>query len=221
MTKQRFKTSDNEDFDLDEFLNEQAHSSTSEKQRPQETEQTPSPLVKNLSLFGVTFLLAFMWTFDWSPKKALLFFMNDDAAYLSTSLVEPNDEAPSISTFEALETSPSNIDFEFSDDRTATDFTTTEPSISFTDYLTELNDLGYLSMFGSSSLEELYTSNVPVSYVQELTEIGVLENFESSSISNLYSNNVPVSFIEELSNRGILENMSSTSVINAYKIDGQ
>tara|TARA_R110000868_G_scaffold304437_16_gene565260 strand:- start:36065 stop:36805 length:741 start_codon:yes stop_codon:yes gene_type:complete len=231
------------DFNLDEYLSEQADQNYQQKNDDQEVETTS--FSRNLILICALSAAAFLWYFDWSPRNVYNFFFADEVT-TSTRVGGFNIQIPPINV------DIPEIDIDIPEIRVGEAQTgTSNLGISFTDYMAELNDLGYLDQFGSSSLSTLYSNSVPVEYIdglgkagilanfggtsistlysnkvpssfiEELSKEGLMDNFGSTSISRLYTNNVPISFIKILEDRGLLDNMSSQSVVDAYKLDGE
>lgn len=117
MARQKSKNK-KQDFDFDSYLEEKAEEVTFENNEEIVEEKTEGSFLKNAILIMTVSVLGFFWYFDWSPRNAALFFLEDDAVVLGIEVEEPEV---------AAEVEASFPEFEFSD----TDFNSDNQTYSW------------------------------------------------------------------------------------------
>lgn len=212
------------DFDLDQYMEDEAKGLGSAATEEKEFLGDDTSKIKNSFLLLGIFTLAFLWYFNWSPREAYNYFFPPEVqtAQLDGFVVdvppiniqfpegfgeginEAVEEglAEALAELERLQVSPN---------------TGTSLDMSFTDYMAEINDLGYLDDFGSSSLSSMYQNNVPVDYIAQFGQNGLLNDFGGSSITRFYTNNIPFTYIQSFDEAGLLNDLGSTSISQLYQ----
>ncbi len=141
MSKQRTNKSQNNDdpdFNLDKYLSEQSYQS--QQNEPIDSETESSSFSRNLILICAVSAASFLWYFDWSPRNAYNFFFADDATIVANAPRTGgiNVQIPPIN----IEIPDINIDIPEIVGQIQSGTSTL--NMSFTDYMAELNELGYL-----------------------------------------------------------------------------
>ena len=215
----RFKKSNNnDDFDLDSYLEEQAHQ-TVEPTQQIEDEHEPS-FLKNAMLGLALVFTAFLWYHDWSPKQAYAsIFGAEEPRLISTGQAGnqividiPEITIPEISIPESRE-----IQRAIEQELARASETANLPSV--TDYLVQLKELGLLEDDKLSAFQarQLHSSGVPVSYIQEVDNAGFLDDLNFVAISEFYNNDIPLSYLTEFEEAGFLDKVSSIGISEFYK----
>lgn len=215
----RFKKSNNnDDFDLDSYLEEQAHQTAEPTQQIEDEHETS--FIKNAGLGLALVFTAFMWYHDWSPKQAYgSVFGNDEGTVVATgqsgNRIEiniPEIRIPDISIPETAELERAIND----------EFARIAESVNLppvTDYLVELKDLGLLedNKLSAFQARQLHSSGVPVSYIQEVDNAGFLDDLNFVAISEFYKNDIPLSYISQYEEAGILDKVNFVGLSEFYK----
>ncbi|MDX1672847.1 MAG: hypothetical protein R3211_10935, partial [Balneolaceae bacterium] len=89
--------------------------------------------------------------------------------------------------------------------------------MSITEYLAELNRLGYLEKISSPGVTALYENGVPVEYLTELNEAGFLDELSFPAVIAFYENSVPAGYLAQLEQAGYLDELSFPAVIAYFE----
>lgn len=215
MSNQRFRNDLNNnsdpDFDLDAYIDEQANAG--DQNFEQEFDSLPTTK-RNLLALSVILIPA-VWFFLSDPFSL---FANDVsvAPTQNGQTVIVNGSDLGIRTI-TIPTPPTPPTFDSEQFNFNSNSGVPELGISYTDYLAQLKEFGYLDDFGSTGTTRLFQNNVPVEYIDQFGKAEVLNNFGSTSISRLYQNQVPFEYIQNLADAGLLENFGSTSISRLYQ----
>jgi len=213
MSKQKFRydlhNTDDPDFDLDAYIDEQANADDQNF----EQEFNSHPTTKRNLLALSVILIPAIWFFLSDPFSVF----SDDSNFSSsqagqTIVVERPEPNVRVITAPAAPVPLQGSNFSFEPG-----YTVAELDMSYTDYLAELKEYGYLDDFGGSASTRLYQNNVPVEYIDQFGKAEVLNNFGSTSISRLYQNQVPFDYIQNMADAGLLNNFGSTSISRLYQ----
>lgn len=213
MSNQRFRNDLNNnsdpDFDLDAYIDEQANAG--DQNFEQEFDSHPTTK-RNLLALSVILIPA-VWFFLSDPFS----IFSDDSNFTSsqagqTIVVERPRPDVRVITAPAAPIPRQDFNFNFETGNGIADL-----GMSYTEYLAQLKEYGYLDYFGGSASTRLYQNNVPVEYIDQFGKAEVLNNFGSTSISRLYQNQVPFEYIQNLADAGLLENFGSTSISRLYQ----
>jgi len=190
------------EFDLDEFLDDQANDGTTNNQLSEEEfKEERSDLIKNSLLVVAVITTIFLWIFDWSPNNAYDYFFEGETPVFifeeGTQNIIP--EPPQIPAFESI--------------------VEANQSLSAIDYLVQLRDKGLLEEGKLSTFDanQLYSSGVPVSYLESLDEASFLDDFSFVDISEFYESRVPIEYLQSLDQAGYLEELSFVDITEFYE----
>lgn len=222
MTQQgRFKKSNNnDDFDLDSYLDEQAHQ-TAEPIHQTEDEHETS-FIKNAMLGLALVFTAFLWYHDWSPKQAYgSIFGSDEPRVIATGQAGnqividiPEINIPEISIPETAE-----LERAIEQELARVSGSANLPSV--TDYLVQLKELGLLEDDKLSAFQarQLHSGGVPISYIQEVDNAGFLDELNFVAITEFYANDIPLSYISEFEEAGFLDKVNFVGISEFFKND--
>lgn len=216
--KDRFKRSNNnDDFDLDSYLDEQAHKTA--EATPQVEDEHETSFLKNAGLGLALVFTAFLWYHDWSPKQAYAsIFGSDEATVVATGQAGnqividiPDIRIPEI-------TIPEARDVERAIERELARASANAELPSVTDYLVELKELGLLEDDKLSAFQarQLHSAGVPISYIQEVDNEGFLDDMNFLAISEFYKNDIPISYISEFEDAGFLDKVNFIGIGEFY-----
>ena len=215
MSKQqlRYDLNNNEDsdFDLDAYIDEQAKGGDQNFEEEFDSHPTTKRNLLALSLV----LIPAVWFFFSDPFSLFA----DDTNFASTGAgqtIVVERPQPDVRVIPSPDPPAQDFDFDFNFNFDGGN-SVAELGISYTDYLAQLKEYGYLDDFGGSSSTRLYQNNVPVEYIDQFGKAGILNNFGSTSISRLYQNQVPFQYIQNLATAGLLNNFGSTSISRLYQ----
>ncbi|MEO1023142.1 MAG: hypothetical protein AAFW89_11420, partial [Bacteroidota bacterium] len=188
-------------FDLDEYLEEQAAG----EQNKEPEEDGNGYFFRNAAILFLLAATIALWTLDWKPVTYITSFFGaqDEPTVVFVERNAPSAlpapvPAPTITAPPATPLPPNT-------------------SGSYTDYLEQLNNAGFLDDFSGTSATRLYEARVPIAYLNELSQAGVFSDFGSTSITRLYSNNVPTEYVQQFKQAGLLNDFGSTSLVNLYQ----
>lgn len=193
------------DFDLDEFLDDQAISGNASTQSDdKELKEERSDLIKNSLLVVAVITTIFLWTFDWSPRNAYSYFFEGDTPVFvfEEGAQETIPEVPDATQFPAFES-----------------VAEANQSLSATDYLIQLRDKGLLGDGKLSAFDarQLHSSGVPVQYLEALNEATLLDEFSFVDISEFYDNRIPMEYLQSLDQAGYLDDLSFVDITEFYE----
>lgn len=216
--KGRFKKSNDDDFDLDSYIEEQSQQKA-EFNQPIE-EEHESSFMKNAILGLALVFTAFMWYHDWSPKQAYAsVFGADETRLIATGqsgnqivIDIPDIQIPDFSGLESGE-------LERAIEQELGRFIGTSNLPSVTDYLVSLKDLGLLGDDKLSAFQarQLHECGVPISYIQEVDNAGFLDDLNFVAITEYYRNEVPLSYISQFEEAGYLDKVNFVGLTEFYK----
>lgn len=204
-----------DDFDLDSYIEEQSSDSGSlwnDSTQAPHRENPETYRKKNFLLIAAIVFASVLWVFDWSVPDMWNSFFGSDEVATTQAAPDININIPEIPAIPAIPSIPGAP--------TITQDVQTPPPLemSLTEYLSELNDLGYLDdKLSAFSARQLYDSNIPVSYLQQLDEAGYLEDLSFVYITNYFTNNIPLSYLDQLRDAGIYEELSFVDVNSYYQ----
>ncbi|MEQ9278316.1 MAG: hypothetical protein RLN83_02380 [Balneola sp.] len=220
MTQQgRFKRSNNnDDFDLDSYLDEQAHKTSEPTQEIEDEHETS--FIKNAGLGLALVFTAFLWYHDWSPKQAYTSIFGSDEATVVATGQAGNQIVIDIPEIRIPEiTIPETREIERAIERELARASASADLPSVTDYLVELKELGLLEDDKLSAFQarQLHSAGVPVSYIQEVDNAGFLDELNFVAISEFYNNDIPLSYISEYEEAGFLDKVNFIGISEFYK----
>lgn len=218
--KGRYKNSNNnDDFDLDSYLEEQSHQQQTQAS-PQIEEEPENSFMKNAILGLALIFTAFLWYHDWSPKEAYgSIFGSDEPRVIATGqsgnqivIDIPDINIPDIAGPEVAELERA-LEQEFSRVSGSANL----PPV--TDYLVELKELGLLEDDKLSAFQarQLHSGGVPVSYIQEVDNAGFLDDLNFVAISEFYKNDIPLSYIAQYEEAGFMDKVNFVGLSEFYK----
>ncbi len=214
------KRQEDENFDLDSYLDEQSQRPT-QSQKPIEEEPAGS-FLKNAILGAALLGTAFLWYHDWSPKQAFDSVFGTEQATPVAVEQSGNRIVIDIPDIEIPDIQIPDVDAEELE-RVIQDELAKLPELvtlpSATDYLAELKQKGLIGDNKLSTFDatQLYNAKVPIEYLEQVDAAGYLDDFNFIAISELYKNNVPFSYINQLDEGGFLENINFIGISELYK----
>lgn len=84
-------------------------------------------------------------------------------------------------------------------------------------YLTELDQRGYLEDLSFVEIGEFYKNNIPFDYLAQLDQLGFLDRFSFVEIGEFYKNEVSFEYLEVLDQAGYLDELSFVYITEYYK----
>ncbi len=218
--KGRFKKSNQDDFDLDSYIEEQAQGNPKQQSHIINEDQHETSFWKNAVLGAALACTAFLWYHDWSPVQAYeSVFGADEVAVVAQGqsgnrivIDIPEIEIPEINIPEQREVE--RVIREEIERAAAT-----LPSV--TDYLLQLKELGLLEDGKLSAFQarQLHQGGVPISYVQEIDNAGYLDDLNFVAITEFYKNNIPLDYLNQFEEAGYLNRLNFVSISEFYKND--
>lgn len=201
MANQRFRNSGNDpNFDLDEYIYQKS-SEENEELFPEKEIDYPKPTAKrNLIAVLMFSAIAGFWLFSNGPAN-ISFFDNDG---YNVNVEVPNIEIPEFESFIAPRPAPP-----------ATPVPTGDFSTAYLDYLQELNET-FPDQFSGSASQGMYNGGVPIEYLTDLNEAGYLDQFSYSAIIGLFNGGVPNEYLQQMDAAGYLDDFSYSAVIGLY-----
>lgn len=219
--KGRFKKSNNnDDFDLDSYLEEQAHQTTESTQHIEDEHETS--FMKNALLGLALVFTAFLWYHDWSPKQAYGSIFGSDEPRVIASGQSGNQIVIDIPEINIPEISiPETRELERAIEQELARATGNVDLPPVTDYLVQLKELGLLEDDKLSAFQarQLHSAGVPVSYIQEVDNAGFLDELNFVAISEFYENDIPLSYISQYEEAGFLDKVNFVGLSEFYKND--
>jgi hypothetical protein len=219
--KGRFKKSNNnDDFDLDSYLEEQAHQTTESTQHIEDEHETS--FMKNAMLGLALVFTAFLWYHDWSPKQAYGSIFGSDEPRVIASGQSGNQIVIDIPEINIPEISiPETRELERAIEQELARATGNVDLPPVTDYLVQLKELGLLEDDKLSAFQarQLHSAGVPVSYIQEVDNAGFLDELNFVAISEFYENDIPLSYISQYEEAGFLDKVNFVGLSEFYKND--
>ena len=219
--KGRFKKSNNnDDFDLDSYLEEQAHQTTESTQHIEDEHETS--FMKNAMLGLALVFTAFLWYHDWSPKQAYGSIFGSDEPRVIASGQSGNQIVIDIPEINIPEISiPETRELERAIEQELARATGNVDLPPITDYLVQLKELGLLEDDKLSAFQarQLHSAGVPVSYIQEVDNAGFLDELNFVAISEFYENDIPLSYISQYEEAGFLDKVNFVGLSEFYKND--
>ncbi|MEP1152093.1 MAG: hypothetical protein ABJH08_10240 [Balneola sp.] len=212
--KGRFqKSNNNDDFDLDSYLEEQSHQ-TAEPQQQTEEDNEPS-FLKNAILGLALVFTAFMWYHDWSPKQAYTSIFGGNETNFATIGESGNRIVIDIPEINIPDFDMSQVEQEIARISESANL----PPV--TDYLVELKELGLLddNKLSAFQARQLHDGGVPVSYIQEVDNAGFLEDLNFVAITEFYKNGIPLSYISQFQEAGYMDKVNFVGITEFYKND--
>ena len=210
--KNEFQDSQNDsDFDLDAYIDEQANAGDHNYEEKFDSHPSTKRNLLALSLI----LIPALWFFLSDPFSLFADDINATIAQNGNTIVIDRPQ-PIVRTI-TIPAPPSPPTF--NSERFNFNFNTgvNELEISYTDYLAQLKEYGYLDDFGGSASTRLYQNNVPVEYIDQFGKAGILNDFGSTSISRLFQNQVPFEYINQIAEADLLNDFGSTSIVRLYQ----
>ncbi|HAW80548.1 MAG TPA: hypothetical protein DCX27_13075 [Balneola sp.] len=214
------KSNKNDDFDLDSYLEEQAHQ-TAEPTQQIVDEHEPS-FLKNAILGLALVFTAFLWYHDWSPKQAYASIFGAEEQRLIAGGQTGNQIVIDIPEITIPEISfPESRDIQRAIEQELARASQTANLPPVTDYLVQLKELGLLDDDKLSAFQarQLHSSGVPVSYIQEVDNAGFLDDLDFVAISEFYNNDIPLSYLSEFEEAGFLDKVSFIGISEFYTND--
>lgn len=193
----------NEDFDLDNYLEEKGNVFDADYQQKEPK--------KNSLLTGVLVVIAVIssviWSYNITTDGTWFGFLGSDE-FTEVSNVEAVAPVSPIAPIQDQATSSFN-------------YASNSDLGSVTDYLQQLDEAGLLNdrLLNGFEARQIYSNGVPVDYLVALNESGYLADFSFVYINEYYNNQIPLVYLDVLDNAGYLTHFSFVSVIELYKND--
>lgn len=207
-----------EDFNLDEYINEQAESSGEKFQ----VEKEGVPLKRKIFAWSVIAVVVFMFFMDPIMRAVGLaesFFASEETSVVE--LVEPLN-----TSFDNIPITGTLLEYTGS----LKNFTTTDnigvagaealfnAGVSI-QYIQALDELDLFDDLSATGILSLYRSDIPLSYFEGMASANLFDEMSGAGLLALYNQDFPISYAQAMGNSGVFDDMSSSKALQLYKAD--